>query len=128
MLSGLHIYYVHLASAGFEHSLSRGSLMTTYITLLALLVKSTLGFLVPAMCNWTSCAQVHELPQNYCGDNRGGVLFSWLHIYYAHLAFAYNVLVYCLHNILFIYISTLSWLGVNPSSYLQKEAWPIGTK
>ena len=30
-----------------------------------------------AMCNHTSYAQVHELPQNYCGDNREGTLFSW---------------------------------------------------
>ena len=33
------------------------------------------------------CAQVHELPQSHYGDNREGTLFSWLHIYYAHLAF-----------------------------------------
>ena len=26
--------------------------------------------------NRTSCAQVHELPQSYCGDNREGTLFS----------------------------------------------------
>ena len=26
------------------------------------------------MC--TSCAQVHELPQSHCGDNREGTLFS----------------------------------------------------
>ena len=32
-----------------------------------------------------SCAQVHELPQSHCGDNREGTLFSLLHIYYAHL-------------------------------------------
>ena len=29
-----------------------------------------------AMCNRTSCAQVHELPQSHCGDNREGTLFS----------------------------------------------------
>ena len=27
------------------------------------------------MCR-TSCAQVHELPQSHCGDNREGTLFS----------------------------------------------------
>ena len=31
-----------------------------------------LGSLVPAMCNRTSCAQVLELLQSHCGDNRGG--------------------------------------------------------
>ena len=33
-----------------------------------------------------SCVQVHELPQNHCGDNREGTLFSWLHINYTYLA------------------------------------------
>ena len=28
------------------------------------------------MCNRTSCTQVHELPQNYCGDNGECALFS----------------------------------------------------
>ena len=42
--------------------------------------------LVPAMCNCTWYAQVHELPQSFCGDNREGTLFSWLHIYHAPLA------------------------------------------
>ena len=39
------------------------------------------GLLVQAMCNRTSCAQVHESPQSHCGDNREDTLFSWLHIY-----------------------------------------------
>ena len=30
----------------------------------------------------TSCAQVHELPQSYCGDNQE----ERLHIYHAYLA------------------------------------------
>ena len=42
------------------------------------------GSFLPAMCNRTSCAQVHDLPQSHCGDNREGTLFSSLHIYYAH--------------------------------------------
>ena len=44
------------------------------------------GSLVPAMWNRTSCAQVHEFPQSYCGDNREGTFFLWLHIYYPNLA------------------------------------------
>ena len=28
------------------------------------------------MYNRTSCAQVHELPQSHCRDNREGTLFS----------------------------------------------------
>ena len=42
---------------------------------------STLFSLVPAMCNRTSCAQVHELPQTHCGGNQEGTLLLWLHIY-----------------------------------------------
>ena len=35
-----------------------------------------------------SCAQVHELPQSLCLDNREETFFSWLYMYYyAHLAF-----------------------------------------
>ena len=40
-----------------------------------------IGSLVSAMCNRTSCAKVHELPQSHYGDNRNGILFSWFHIY-----------------------------------------------
>ena len=32
--------------------------------------------LLPAMCNRTSYAQVHELPQSHRGDNRESALFS----------------------------------------------------
>ena len=47
------------------------------------------GSLVPTMCNCPSCAQVHELPQNHCGDNPEGTLFSWLHIYiYIYISFS----------------------------------------
>ena len=31
--------------------------------------------LVPVMCNRTSCAQVHELPQSHRGDSREATLF-----------------------------------------------------
>ena len=42
---------------------------------------STLFSLVPAMCNRTSCTQVHELPQTHCGGKQEGTLLLWLHIY-----------------------------------------------
>ena len=32
--------------------------------------------LVPAMCNRTSCARGHELPQSLYGDNQKGTLLS----------------------------------------------------
>ena len=48
---------------------------------------------------YTSCAQVHELPQSYCGDNREGTLFSWLHIC---IVYIYMVYIY-----IYIYIYIL---------------------
>ena len=36
--------------------------------------------------NCTSCVQVNDLPQSYCGDNQEGTLSSWFHIYYTRLA------------------------------------------
>ena len=41
------------------------------------------GLLVPAMCNHTSCAQVHVLPKSHCGDNWDGkqiVIYIYIHI------------------------------------------------
>ena len=49
------------------------------------------GALVQAMCNRTSCAQVHELPQSYCGDNQWGTFFWWLHIYISYYAYLASV-------------------------------------
>ena len=37
--------------------------------MLCLGILSTLASLVPATCNCTSCAQLHELPENQCDDN-----------------------------------------------------------
>ena len=34
------------------------------------------GTMELTMCNCTSCAQVHELPQSHCGDNPEGTLLS----------------------------------------------------
>ena len=41
--------------------------------------RALFGSLVPEMCSCTSCAQVPELAQTYCGDNRESTLLSWLH-------------------------------------------------
>ena len=52
-----HIYYAHLASVRFEHSVCRVSLMTTYITLHALLVERSL-------VHWyQQCVTVHHVPK-----------------------------------------------------------------
>ena len=55
---------------------------------------STLWFIGPAMCNWTWCVQVYQLPQTHCGDNHESTLFSWLHKY---------IYLY-VHTYLYIYI------------------------
>ena len=153
MFLWLLIYYAHLVSVRFEHSMCCGSLMTTYVMLLAWLVEHSLvhwyhqcvtvhhvlkcmscnkaivvitrrancfhdciyitpicfceiwaiclmwisydhlyyapclacwalfGSLVSAMCNHTSCTQVHELPQSNCGDRQEDTFFPWLYIY-----------------------------------------------
>ena len=49
----------------------------------ALLVITTMAlWQLMHLGTWcTSCAQVHELPQSHCGDNREGTLLSWSHIY-----------------------------------------------
>ena len=65
------------------------------------------------MCKRTSCVQIHELPQRHCGDNRDGTLFSWLHVYYAHIAtvrFEYPV---CRGLLMITYIMLLPWLVEN---------------
>ena len=33
-----------------------------------------------ALGHMMSCAQVHEFPQSYCGDNHEGILFACLYI------------------------------------------------
>ena len=66
------------------------------------------GSLVPAMCNRISCAQVHELPQSHCCDNREGILFSWLHVYYAHLDFMRFEHSVCHGSLMITYIRLLA--------------------
>ena len=48
---------------------------------------------VPQMCNHISCAQVHELPQSYHGDNRECTLFSWLHVLHVYI----YIYIYIIH-------------------------------
>ena len=73
------------------------------------------GSLVPAMCNRTSCAQLHELPWSHLriGNNREGTLsvfltlYIYIHIYiYTHI---YNIYTYIhinayVHICIYIYI------------------------
>ena len=53
----IYIYYAHLVFVEFDHSVCRGSLMTTYITLLVWLVEHSL-------VHWCQqCVTVHHLPK-----------------------------------------------------------------
>ena len=47
-----------------------------YIYAPCLACRAVFGSLVPATCNGKLCAQVHELLQSHCRDNREGTLFS----------------------------------------------------
>ena len=60
----------------------------------------------------SSCAQVHELPQSHCGNNREGTLFLWLHIYYA-----------CLASVRFEHC--LSWVTYDQlcNIYIHRQLW-----
>ena len=42
------------------------------------------------------CAQVHELPQSHCGDNRKGKFLSWRHIYDARYYYYFFIYYYSL--------------------------------
>ena len=72
--------------------------------------------LLLAMCNRTSCPQVHELPQSHCGDNREGTLFLWLYIYYARLASVRFEHSLCHGKLMTTYITTYSFWHNNESA------------
>ena len=52
------------------------------------ILTSVMDYLVEySLVHWyQQYNQVLGLPQRHCGDDQVGTLFSWLHIYYAHLA------------------------------------------
>ena len=47
---------------------------------------------------------MHELPQSYCGDNREGALFFWLHLYIAPISLMWDLSTLCILMTTFIYI------------------------
>ena len=57
------------------------------------------GSLVPAMCNRTLCAQVHELLQSHCVDNRGS------HCFHDNI-YIKDIYIY-IYIYIFIYINTI---------------------
>ena len=85
----IYIYiYIYICIYIYIYIKTKNETMKTMNVPSRLCTWYTFGLLVPAMCNSTSYAQAHELPQSHCGDNREGTLFSWLHLYYVHLASA----------------------------------------
>ena len=76
-----YIYYARFASVRFQHCV----LWITYDYLYYapyLACWDLLGTLVPAMCNRTSSAQVHELPQISWDDKQGSTpcFHDWIYI------------------------------------------------
>ena len=53
----------------------------------------------------SSCVQVHDLPQSFCGDNRQGILYIYIYIYiYIHnICIKYIMCIYKYKYILYIY-------------------------
>ena len=65
------------------------------------------GSLVPAMCNRKLCAQVHELLQSHCVDNRGSHCFHD-NIYIKDIyIYIYIYLYIYIYIYIFIYINTI---------------------
>ena len=56
------LHYIYICTYMFIYIYALGHMMYGYIMMY--------GY------NRTSCAQVHELPQSHCDDNREGTLFS----------------------------------------------------
>ena len=88
LFSWLHFYYINLASVRIEYSVTTYSYSVIHLWPLILCslfsFLSTPWFLLPAISNQTSHAQVCQVPE---GKNLEGTLFWWLYLHYAHLAF-----------------------------------------
>ena len=86
----------HRSKMGVIYTQSWKQCALPFITTMAFLALWQLMHL----CTWCTVinlsAQVHELPQSHCVDNREGTLFSWLHIH--------------------IYIHTYIYIYIKPSS------------
>ena len=95
----------------FEHFVCRGSLMTTYITLLALLVEHSL-------VHWyQQCVTVYHVPKcMICHKvivvitGRAHCFHDCIYIYYAHLVFVKFDQSVCCGSLMATYITLLAWL------------------
>ena len=101
--------YAHLGSVRFEHSECRGLLMTTYITLIALLVEYFLF-------HWyQQCITVRHVPE--------GTLLLWLHVYITPILLLWDLSTHVVDHLwasIYIYIWTYLFLKF---SYLLRR-WP----
>ena len=77
-------------------------------------VWKTLLLVLAGKYMYTSCAQVHELPQSPYGDNREGTFFSWLHIYIYIYVCIYKFIIY-IYLFLRDFFELLCW-GQPPKS------------
>ena len=108
----IYIYMKTMCPPSYHHNDS----VATQRQLTMDLCVPCLGFwalfssLVTAMCNHPSCAQVHELKQSHCRTNWEATLFSWLHIYYAHLASVRFKHFLCRGSLMTTYIMLLTLL------------------
>ena len=120
LFSWLHIYYTHLASLNFQNSMWCRFNYDPLQIVRWLVCWALFGWLVPAMCNHISLAQVDELPQRYCGENQQSTLFLWLHIYIMPILFLWDL------STLFV-VDHLWPLTLRSLLSLLNTLWFIGT-
>ena len=111
---GIYIVYIYI------QSWKQCALLV--ITKMALWQLMLLG----TWCTCTSCtpcAQVHELQQNHCGNNREGTLFSWLHIYITPILLLWDLSTVCRGSVLTSYINIYT-VSVNIYIYTLTD-WAI---
>ena len=121
-----HIYYIYIKPISLLRDLStlcvvdhlRPPILRSLLSLLSILwfigtsnVQSYIfSSLVPAMCNRTSCPQVHELPWGHwrIGNNREGTLSVFLTTY----------ILRCLSYFCEIWALCMSWVTSNQFYYI----------
>ena len=68
------------------------------------------------MCNHTSCAQVHELPQSNCGDNGKGKQIVCFYDY------IYNIYM-CVYIYIYIYMYIYTHISHTVEGYVKQPKY-----
>ena len=107
--SWFHTYYTHLASVRFEHSVCRGSLMVTYIMLLA-------WFIGYSLVHWYQhCITVHQVAK--C-NSWEGTLFSWLPMYITLNLLLWDLSTLCvMYHFFPLILCWILWLHISVCVY-----------